>query len=174
MTNRMKIFILSVLLLVFLGVVGFLISNLAQHPSQLGEENEATFSPTISASTVEDTKVTKLRAIVKNLTTKDNESVLYDASSPQHQALVWTALVDEVSAKSISWDDDASRLITRYALAVLYFATSGNTWLDDYCFLSPKHECDWTSSSVIGGVTCNSTTMDVISLNFGTFLWISV
>ena len=33
MTNRMKIFILSVLLLVFLGVVGFLISNLAQHPS---------------------------------------------------------------------------------------------------------------------------------------------
>jgi hypothetical protein len=74
------------------------------------------------------------------------------ASSPQRSALNW--LVDTAEVKV----GDKKRIETRYALAVLYYATGGpNNWHEDLGFLTNRHECEWTRSSGLGsgGVGCD-------------------
>jgi hypothetical protein len=91
---------------------------------------------------------------------------LEDGSSPQFFALTWLANNDTVDEREIQ------RVEARYALATLYFATNGDEWKDDLHFLSPLHECNWTTSSAADnisgqGVGCNAD-MEIISLVIGT------
>jgi hypothetical protein len=82
-------------------------------------------------------------------------SVFEDPDSPQSLAISWLANEDESGLDL----DDTDRVESRYALAVLYFATSGdnNMWIDELKFLSSLHECEWTSESGSGaGVGCDS------------------
>jgi hypothetical protein len=79
-------------------------------------------------------------------------SVFQYASSPQRSALNWLVDTAEVNV------GDKKRIETRYALAVLYFATGGpNNWHQDLGFLSDRHECEWTRSSDLGsgGIGCD-------------------
>lgn len=81
-------------------------------------------------------------------------SVFEDPDSPQSLAISWLAKEDESGLDL----DNTDRVESRYALAVLYFATSGdNMWVDKLQFLSPLHECEWISESGSGaGVGCDS------------------
>jgi hypothetical protein len=81
-------------------------------------------------------------------------SVFEDPDSPQSLAITWLAKEDESGLDL----DDTDRVESRYALAVLYFATAvDDMWIDELQFLSPLHECEWISESGSGaGVGCDS------------------
>ena len=69
-------------------------------------------------------------------------SKLEDPTSPQFRALEWlksnSPTVDELKVKPIA---------QRYVLAVLYFSTNGEEWLDNTGWLSSDEECEWFSTS---------------------------
>ena len=110
--------------------------------------------------------------VIENRWTSIRESIeffTYDPASlenplsPQRKALDW--LVRDDLAQIDATDID--RLATRYGLAVLYYATNGLQWNDPYQFLSPLHECNWTSASINSsslpmvddrpyGISCNA------------------
>jgi len=46
-------------------------------------------------------------------------------------------------------------ILQRYIMAVLYFATNGNNWDDDYSFLTDVNECKWQNSDGDKGVICD-------------------
>jgi hypothetical protein len=89
----------------------------------------------------EDPRPEELIARLSKFTTDD--SAWDDPESPQQRAIQWLAQEDQ------QWRDDEdggsnTRLETRYALAVLYFATNGPAWFYNPGFLNPMtHECTW-------------------------------
>jgi len=65
--------------------------------------------------------------------------------SPQQQAYDW--LMDDSHLDAFSEE----RIVQRYALAVFYFATSGDYWFNQNRWLShDHHECDWFSRNSTG------------------------
>jgi hypothetical protein len=96
----------------------------------------------------------------------EDPSVFEDPSSPQSMALKW--LVDNSDEAQLG---SGVRRESRYALAVLYFATEGGTlWKDDLQFLSSAHECAWTSiDEADQGVYCDDD-WNVVNLTIGTSL----
>ena len=96
-------------------------------------------------------------------------SVFDSPSSAQSRALQWLSNEDQAHIE-IS-DQTQTRLVARYVLALLYFATQGDTkWQDKSSFLSPRHECDWTNRAggvVTGGIQCDPSTLEVSRLSLG-------
>jgi hypothetical protein len=107
-----------------------------------------------------------------------------DPTSPQSKALYWLVHTDtdhhqhpqEHQQHSWTTSNEAQiRLETRYALAVLYFATNGTThWQDSNDFLSHlHHECDWTTrvGRIQGGILCQDSNSEgvrfVTSIDLG-------
>jgi hypothetical protein len=102
-----------------------------------------------------------------------------DMSSPQARAVSWMAYVDaanlavpstiynENDAPSSSADDDDDEYhddyLARYALAVLYFATTGENWFQQFNFLTKGDVCTWMgdvmdasgTKSIPYGVDCD-------------------
>ena len=76
----------------------------------------------------------------------DDCSVLYAEDAPQAAAFDWlrNSNVDLFSLKKI---------VQRFALAVLYFATGGETWTNQNFWLTPIDECLWASSGT--GFPCD-------------------
>lgn len=91
----------------------------------------------------------------------NNATVFYDPSSPQYEAAEWLWFEDRESY----WQEeglaqDRPKVIQRYAVATLYYATDGKNW--QYCgkesvsncfdqdWMVPVDECIWF------GVTCNA------------------
>ena len=70
-------------------------------------------------------------------------STLPETSSPQSKAAAWL-MTDQGICPS-----DAN-VLQRYILAVLYFATKGESWMDQLGFLSSANECEWA------GIKCDS------------------
>jgi hypothetical protein len=91
-----------------------------------------------------------------------SSQALQDTSSPQYQALEWMAETD-----STDLSDD--KLVERFALVLIYFATGGPSWLDQAGFLNPFLDtCSWNSideGAYVLGVGCNDegsvTTLDL-------------
>ena len=86
-----------------------------------------------------------------------DSSVFDDPESPQNLAIDWLVNTDEFSVDL----DKTQRVSIRYSLAVLYFATGGNSkWKNSLNFLSDSHECDWnipaTETDDLSGVECDS------------------
>jgi Leucine-rich repeat (LRR) protein len=81
---------------------------------------------------------------------------LLDRSSPQYEALEW--ILDNHSTDVQSKLSD-NELVERFALVLLYFATGGESWLDQAGFLTPLiNTCSWNSNGEITsvlGVGCN-------------------
>jgi hypothetical protein len=83
---------------------------------------------------------------------------LQDESSPQFQALRWlatedTAVLDLESTSPVI-------LVERYVIAVLYFATNGEGWVNQCNFLSPASVCAWNNGYArddidFNGAKCN-------------------
>ena len=69
---------------------------------------------------------------------------LNDIDSPQFKAAVWIAGEDDALTLESINPEIRTRLIQRYALAVLFYATGGAThWISQSNFLSSDHECSW-------------------------------
>jgi len=81
----------------------------------------------------------------ENLSSKSD---LQTEGSPQQLASSWILNDDSLQlAMPLSFDDvDASKFVSRYALAVLYFAFNGSKWVDDFDFLSRRDVCEWNKS----------------------------
>ena len=118
-----------------------------------------------------DPSITALQTRLEHLTS--DSSVFGDSSSPQRLALKWLAEQNDFG----EGDSNQVRLETRYSLAVLYYATNGDAWVDGNEFLSSMHECNWTSSSglIAGGLKCDSS-LQITGLDIGTaekrFSWL--
>lgn len=72
--------------------------------------------------------------------------------TPQYDALKWISSVD--TANMDPEITPTSQLIERYIAAVLYFATNGDEWSQDFNFLDGDTICSWNSGGP-DGITCN-------------------
>ncbi len=79
----------------------------------------------------------------------DGSKALANPSSPQRAAFEW--LRSPVNAE-ISSDE---RLLQRYALASLFYATGGDQWKTSVSWLSQEDECFWYTTST-SGMLCDS------------------
>jgi hypothetical protein len=69
---------------------------------------------------------------------------LKNSSSPQARALRWLVYDDALNVSQT----DTQWLRQRYTMAVLYYATGGDTsWTSSLHFLEPIHECMWWNES---------------------------
>jgi len=71
--------------------------------------------------------------------------------SPQFKALHWLANED-VLQYTPDTDQAVKKIIQRYALTTLYFATNGEQWTDGLNFLSQNDECDWNDEEAGGSL----------------------
>ena len=92
------------------------------------------------------------------------ESVIDDISTPQHAAYQWLVQDDTLSPISLSgltkeeWD----KILVRYSLATLYYATAGAKWFSAEKWLDPvTEECLWQH------ITCVNSNRDVVSISTG-------
>ena len=65
-----------------------------------------------------------------------SKTVLQAKNSPQYKAVRWLAHVDEASP-------DDQFLLQRYAMAVLFYSTSGTGWKDNTNWMTDKGYCSW-------------------------------
>jgi len=81
--------------------------------------------------------------IVDTLTTISPYSVLTDPTTPQNAAATWLMREDEyVVDFNIP---NSPKLLQRYALATIYFATEGSSWTKDLKWLTNQDECLWNA-----------------------------
>jgi hypothetical protein len=95
-----------------------------------------------------------------------SEAALETAGSPQNSALQWLAYSDPAQVQST----DTNRILRRYVLAVIYYSLGGNSWQNQFFFLSGDHECRWhdvwdNGQSMFAGVTCNDEN-EILFLDF--------
>jgi len=91
--------------------------------------------------------------------TEADRLLFVEPTSPQAQAFGWL----QNDPITLMPNRSTTTLIERYALALLYFSTSGPAWRDQYLHLTYQNACTWNgdSSEVIfgtlkSGVFCNS------------------
>lgn len=77
---------------------------------------------------------------------------LDDESSPQFKALTWVSNTDP--ANTSVGITPIETIKTRYVAAVIYYALGGESWTNQYNFLSEGDVCTWNQNSA--GISCNS------------------
>jgi hypothetical protein len=87
-----------------------------------------------------------------------------DQSTPQFEALSWLAESDPANLPVES--TPLSTLQQRFILATLYFATNGESWTQQYNFLTETDICNWNDET-LNGVTCDE--VDHISIVLGKY-----
>ena len=118
-------------------------------------QNTPLLSPTAASVIIGD--------LLQGLCDREDDA-LTSQDSPQNRALNWL-LIDQNGTESLLSE---SRLLTRYALAVLYFSTGGPSWSVKADFLaSDQHECNWNlGHQTLFGVFCDaSDTVLTVSLS---------
>jgi hypothetical protein len=122
-----------------------------------------TNTPTQSPTALE------LREVVEALRAIADSDNLYDTSSPQYQAAVWLSQ-DYASGRSYMLTMEDTKFVQRYALAVLYYALAGNSFM--FCGLDVSQKCNelsWLAESdecTWRGMKCsNGTHIDQISFS---------
>ncbi|CAB9529684.1 LRR receptor-like serine threonine-protein kinase [Seminavis robusta] len=74
------------------------------------------------------------------------ETIKRQPQSPQSKAFQW--LVDDIGNQTSLYHD---RIMQRFALVTLYYATNGESWTDRRHWLNHSiHECDWYNSYDFG------------------------
>ena len=68
--------------------------------------------------------------------------ILANEESPQYKALHWMAYED-ILRRQPDTDFKIKKIIQRYVLTVIYFATAGELWRHSALFLSNLDECSW-------------------------------
>ena len=119
--------------------------------SQQNASDDDTHSPTPSPS-VSPAPTSLYDRIFVLLSAYSEDDVLLDSTTPQSQALQWT--LGDFEARD--WTDDT--ILHRYALASLFYATAGLSWVTVTDFLLHVPYCEWD------GVGCTNGTLKALSL----------
>jgi len=88
-------------------------------------------SPSISMSGLED--------LLVQVSADDGDAFMAD-NTPQSQAFDW------LISGTISRSSTETRVVQRYALATIYFATEGDRWSVNSGWLTDNDECEWFST----------------------------
>ena len=107
--------------------------------------DESEVSPDTTPST-ENPRVIALRTelfpVIVPLDTVEEQEPFADPSSPQSMAWHWIEL-DPISLSSTT---STERVMERYVLAVLYYATNGPAWIrNNFGYLSSADVCQWNN-----------------------------
>lgn len=143
--QRKRLFCTSLILLVaavIVGVIAGVLVSRSNHDDDGDDNHVKSKSPSSPSARFE-----QIRSLLLKSYYYDHEelfaSVLDDASSPQHSALVWIADEDERRVDTT----DSESIVQRFALATFYFATKGKQqWANQCNFLSTDHECYWNET----------------------------
>jgi hypothetical protein len=139
------------------------ISSIAMiEPNQILEEDDSKKWPKIEFSMATNVPVTapststcdntsRSNSILSILRTITPEPELLNAVTTQGMAYEWI-LSEDPAAETILKKpcDNIEKVQQRYALVVLYYATSGDSWTDNARWLSSEDECKWAK------VTCHA------------------
>ncbi|CAB9499026.1 Leucine Rich Repeat [Seminavis robusta] len=132
-TKRYKAGLLLVAIAV-LAIITILVTLLV--PSKKDDKESSTV--TLPSSTPSVAPSMSPEGTIKALLEDDTLLALEDPESPQFRAFEW--LLEDPNLHSHS---DA-RIKQKFALGSLYYATSGDTWMDNTSWLSHSiHECAW-------------------------------
>jgi hypothetical protein len=150
--SRAKFLYIS-LFLVVITAAGLTIGLLARDVNKknkaasTGSGNSKPFVPTTDAHYL------RLNGVVEYLSSVSSGKDLNTDNTPQNLAANWLAFNDGMNLDvPVSTNTKAgARFIQRYALATLYFATSGDDWKIDSNFLSNQSECDWNQEGTVNG-----------------------
>lgn len=96
------------------------------------------------------------------------------ANSPQSKAIVWIAETDGMNLQVPQYWD--ASYVERYVLALIYFATGGDTWMYQMNWLSGRDVCEWNGilqnlnnlQVFYVGILCDTQTGDLEALYLGT------
>jgi hypothetical protein len=98
-------------------------------------------------------------AIIEILRSATPEPTLLNTVTPQGMAFSWLVSEDPAAATTlINPCDHMMQIQQRYALAVLYYATSGDSWTNNKGWLTLDDECTWAK------VTCHADQPSVSAL----------
>jgi hypothetical protein len=198
-SNRKKIiypalsFILALVIILFFalgGIAGVNNQNLTATQTQ-NEQNKNTNYDDLDSffgGTPNNGEVDGRRSHLENYMVKYGVTApdrFYEAgastiNTPQSQAIRWLANEDnQFPILPTHYDNDPTTpegyaLVSRYALAVFYFATNGKNWDNSLSFLDPdKATCDWFHIFAPPkgelGVLCNQTTRRIIGLSLSKY-----
>ena len=116
-------------------------------------------APPLSTNTpdkVQTDNISRLKAILSSASSDGGASLL-DDSSPQFRAYTWLA------GDLPNGNHTEERLLQRYALGTLFFATNGMKWLNDDKWLASSDELGWYG--IIPGIDANKDTILTIELS---------
>ena len=151
--NKQSVFL--VVLVIFVaafvgGITGVLVGNKIdddddddrtddsqQTVPNLTEAPSVTPTPAVSGITFPSQQ--GLRSFLEDVS-PDQGAALSDSNSPQSEALRW--LWEEMETGALPYESN-TQIIQRYALAVLFYSTTGEGWNSNLGFLSTKAECNW-------------------------------
>lgn len=103
-----------------------------------------------------------------------NAEAFADPQSPQSKAADWLAhddlLLLGIPKLAPNENEESYDFVTRYVMAVLYYATTGKSWKHDLKFLSEEKTCNWFQvfAPPVGqlGVLCNRNTRKIVGFSF--------
>jgi hypothetical protein len=123
-------------------------------PGPTGPRAPPTLSP--AAVTEDCQNVDREEAMLEELSVLTPEAQLTNSVTPQGMAYQWILNADEAQINPCM---DPHRARQRYALAVMYFSTGGDSWIDNTNWLEGSiSECQWAK------VICHQGTMRVSAL----------
>ncbi len=100
------------------------------------------------------------------------ESTFADPSTAQYRALDWLAN-DDVLRYEPGSERWGRKIVQRYTLAAVYYATNGQGWKNTLFFLSNRDECDWNRVYMgyfSGAGKCNKEGYVTVLALWGNFL----
>jgi hypothetical protein len=117
-----------------------------EHPTDeptLTQTLDPTARPTLPPTTSEPTAAAVMERFMNGLPRYSLELASANASSPQAKALAW--LQNDTQYNEYQ---NVHRLNQRYALAVFYYSTNGDSWKNNSGWLSNASECTWYTTSI--------------------------
>lgn len=138
--RRLGILVATGIIIILVIILGTTLGT--RNNNDVPKNIEPTPSPTLSPESV------AVQELIESVSF-DGGAALRNASSPQSMALEWLQQ-DSMNTAYEDW-----RLIQRYVLAVLYYSTNGENWVDNTNWLSDENECTWYTSSTNNGQICN-------------------
>ena len=117
-------------------VVSFLLMIFGP-PRNIPERNQKA----VTILSIEDVK-TYIIPLIEDIT---SVSVLKDFTTPQHKSMKWISndITTSVSSSEVARNDPA-RIVQRYILGAIFYATGANTSWSNYTgWMTSMHECEW-------------------------------
>ena len=150
--QRMAFSVLAVTVLcgVVLLIV-FLVTKKDSEPAATGASPQTTVAPTLPPT------FSPADYVLQMLPVSTSRTVQLDPESPQAQALQW--ILDDPRPPQTF---ELYRVKQRFALATLYYATDGDTWISNDYWLDYVDECEWFSHNTSGIYSFPETQTDLL------------